>query len=150
MRNSGYAENVIVEVSAALGILAKYNILGTGIVANPNSSVNCFNISGIDQTSSNSSNNNVLGALGQINLDSYLSTVSPTTGAPIDNMEIFRHTSLPNHAITLSNNNNYSIGNNSSVQSMPNINKAIVTADLVSKEKNVEIPEVIVGAILGT
>lgn len=150
MRNSGYAENIIVEVSAALGILAKYNILGTGVVTNANSSVSCFNMPGIDHTNSSNSNNNVLGALGQISLDSYLSTVTPSTGTSIDNMDIFRHSSIPNHALSLNNNNNFSVAGNPNVQSVQSFNKNLVATDLAGKEKNVEIPEVIVGAILGT
>lgn len=166
MRGSGYVENVIVEVCAALGILAKYGILGVG-VNNPNAaaqaaaaaSVNCINLSSLDQANANTAGSNVLGALSQINIDS-LCTVSPTPGTSIDGLDIFRHHSAaaaaaaavsavqPNQTMAL-NNNNLTLPTNTTMQTVGNLNKSIMPSDLASKEKNVEIPEVIVGAILG-
>lgn len=148
MRNSGYSDPVIAEVCAALGILAKYGILGIGLgLSNANAAVNCFNLSSLEPTNNAGTTNNVLGAIGQINLDSYMNTVSPSPGTSLEGLEMFRHTAIQSNAPLTLNNNNFPISN-PTVQG--NFNKALIPADIASKEKNVEIPEVIVGAILGT
>lgn len=152
MRGSGYAENVIAEVCAALGILAKYGILGVGM-NNSNASVNCINLSALDQANANAAGSNVLGALSQINIDSYIGTVSPAPGTSIDGLDIFRNPSAAaavqsNQTMAL-NNNNLTLPTNATMQTVGNFSKTLLPSDLASKEKNVEIPEVIVGAILG-
>lgn len=148
MRNSGYNDSVIAEVCTALSILAKYGILGIGFGLNTaNPAVNCFNIPALDQTNNTSTTNNVLGAIGQINLDSYMGAVSPSTGTSLEGLEMFRSSTMQPNAPLALNNNNFSISGNQSVQ--PNFNKTMLTPETTSKEKNVEIPEVIVGAILG-
>lgn len=148
MRSSGYNDSVIAEVCTALSILAKYGILGIGFGLNTtNPAVNCFNIPAMDQTNNTTTTNNVLGAIGQINLDSYIGAVSPSTGTSLEGLEMFRPSTMQPSAPLALNNNNFSISGNQSVQ--PNFNKAMLTPETTSKEKNVEIPEVIVGAILG-
>lgn len=162
MRSSGYVENVIVEVCAALGILAKYGILGVGVnAANSNANaptVNCINLSSLqDQANANATaGNNVLGALSQINIDSYIGTVSPTPGTSIDGLDLFRHTTAAAAAAVQSNqtqmalnNNNLTLPTNTTMQTVGNFSKTTLPLEISSKEKNVEIPEVIVGAILG-
>lgn len=195
MRGSGYGENVIAEVCAALGILAKYGILGVGALSNSGAgvgagnpqqnaaTVNCINLSTLshhqDQANANAAaanaaaaaaaGNNVLGALSQINIDSYMGTVSPTPGPSMDSLDIFRHTAaaaaaaaaqaaanqqnaVNQAAMALNNNNNnntLTLPNNTTMQSVGSFSKTIMPTELTSKEKNVEIPEVIVGAILG-
>ncbi|XP_063705036.1 RNA-binding protein Pasilla [Culicoides brevitarsis] len=148
MRNSGYNDSVIAEVCTALSILAKYGILGIGFGLNTtNPAVNCFNLPTLEQTNNTSTTNNVLGAIGQINLDSYIGAVSPSTGTSLEGLEMFRSSTMQANAPLALNNNNFSISGNQSVQ--PNFNKSMLTPETTSKEKNVEIPEVIVGAILG-
>lgn len=148
MRNSGYNDSVIAEVCTALNILAKYGILGIGFGLNTgNAAVNCFNLPALDQPNNTATANNVLGAIGQINLDSYIGTVSPSTGTSLEGLEMFRTSTMqPNAPLTL-NNNNFSITGSQAVQ--PNFSKSVLAPETASKEKNVEIPEVIVGAILG-
>lgn len=99
MRGMGYPELHLNEVAAALGILAKYGSLGVGVgLTHTNGThttpISYLNVTPLDQSVTASS---VFGAIGQVNLDSFIGATSPTPRASIDRFESnafdpFRHT----------------------------------------------------------
>lgn len=172
MRGSGYAEQATNEVCQALAVLAKYGVLGSnvGFSHSTNGTHHAQPISylGVSALEHQVSAGNVFGAIGQVNLESYMGATSPTPRASLERYETaafdpFRHTGQ--QAATPISLNNNSFGLATSNVTAQQINATIqasaaaaaqlsvlkgndVTADVKSK-KEVEIPEVIVGAILG-
>lgn len=167
MRGSGYSEPITTEVCAALGVLAKYGVLGIGTLglAHTNgghhpSALSYLGVSALDQ----STPAGVFGAIGQVNIDSYIRTNSPTPRTTIERYEAsfdpFRHaTSQAATPITL-NNNSFGLATGAgttaqqlgaaAAQSLGALSKSPTPGDISSKDsKNVDIPEIIVGAILG-
>lgn len=164
MRGSGYSEPVTNEICAALGVLAKYGALGVGVgMAHTNGAhpapLSYLGVSTLEQ----STPGGVFGAIGQVNLDSFMGqTTSPTPRQSMERYEAtfdpFRHaTSQAATPITLNNNtyglassNNNTAQHLSAVQSLGALSKSPTPGDISSKDhKNVDIPEIIVGAILG-
>jgi RNA-binding protein Nova len=179
MRGSGYSESVTNEVCAALGILAKYGVLGVGVGmgltnGTHQAPLNFMGVSAMEQSANAAhaahaaaASGGVYGAIGQVNLDSFIGTTSPTPRASLERYEAtfdpFRHNSQAATPISL-NNNTFGLATNaSSVHAQAALNAAAVQqtlgalsnksptpGELGNKDiKNVEIPEVIVGAILG-
>ena len=79
MRNSGYSDNVTAEVCAALGVLAKYGVLGVGVGmphTNGGHSGHVSYLGAIEQSAAAASAaaaaNSVFGQLGQVNLEQYM------------------------------------------------------------------------------
>ncbi|XP_053671150.1 RNA-binding protein Pasilla [Anopheles nili] len=167
MRQSGYSDTATAEVHAALGVLAKYGVLGIGVGlqnGTHSTTLGYLGMPEIQQTTAAaaaaSAATGVYGAVGQLNLDQYLhapGTATPRTTA-MDRYDAtaydpFRHPAATQAATPISiNNNAFSLGNPSalSAQTLGSLSKSPTPAEVsASKEKNVEIPEVIVGAILG-
>lgn len=107
----------------------------------------------------------LLSTIGQVNLESYIGAASPTPRTTLDRFEspidAFLHAASGTQAatpITL-NNNTFTLATSGSAaqalgaaaaQQLSALSKSPTPGDLGSKDtKNVEIPEVIVGAILG-
>ena len=165
MRSLGYSDSANTEVCAALGILAKYGILGVGLSngthtttsANP---LSYLNVSGLEQQQSQQATvGNIFGAIGG-NLESFIN--SQTQQQPRSSIERFEATFDPfrNAQATapISLNNNFGLTANATTaaqalgaaQSLGALSKSPTPGEIGSKDaKNVEIPEVIVGAILG-
>lgn len=147
LRTTGFSEAAATEILTAAATLAKYNILGMGIGV-PSSMSYLGNP--IDSaTSANGSNNNG-GVFGPIGTVPTMGSTSPTPRTTLDRYEpfdAFRQTNTAVSAIHL-NNNSFGLGTNqlSLVSKSPN------TIDITTKETkklDIEIAEVIVGAILG-
>jgi RNA-binding protein Nova len=163
MRSLGYSDSANTEVCAALGILAKYGVLGVGMSngthqtqsANP---LSYLNVSALEQQPSQQNTvGNIFGAIGG-NLESFLNSQSQQQQRT--SMERFESSFDPfrNAQATapISLNNNFGLSNNataqalSAAQSLGALSKSPTPGEIGSKDaKNVEIPEVIVGAILG-
>ncbi|XP_055677081.1 RNA-binding protein Pasilla isoform X4 [Lutzomyia longipalpis] len=146
MRSSGYSDSATTEVCAALGVLAKYGVLGVGVGlthangAHPATTptLSYLGVSAIDQSAAAATSGGVFGAIGQVNLDSYIGTTSPT---PRTSLERFGLATGGATAQTLG---------AAAAQTLGSLSKSPTPGDLGAKDsKNVEIPEVIVGAILG-
>ncbi|CAD6995056.1 unnamed protein product [Ceratitis capitata] len=189
LRGSGYSETATNEVCAALGVLAKYGVLGMGVGvphANGTTTLGSFlGVTALDQqtaaAASAATANNVFGAVGQVNLDQYTAaaaaaaaaaasrpTQSHLEAAAAAQFDPFRH--LGTTAATAAQANTpVSLNNNSfgltaatgttcttaqslsaATHQLSGLSKSPTPGDLGAKDtKNVEIPEVIVGAILG-
>jgi RNA-binding protein Nova len=168
MRSLGYSDSANSEVCAALGILAKYGVLGVGMgLSNGNHSQNhqqsqnplsYLGVSAMEQQSNQQSVSNIFGAIGG-NLESFIN--SQTQQQQRNNLERFEATFDPfrnaqaTAPISL-NNNNFGLTNAqtaqalNAAQSLGALSKSPTPGEIGSKDaKNVEIPEVIVGAILG-
>jgi RNA-binding protein Nova len=167
MRSLGYSDSANTEVCAALGILAKYGVLGVGVglsngshstqSANP---LSYLNVNALEQQPSQQAAavGNLFGAIGG-NLESFIN--SQTQQQQRQSMERFEATYDPfrNAQATapISLNNNYGLTANANsaqalgaAQSLGALSKSPTPGEIGSKDaKNVEIPEVIVGAILG-
>lgn len=166
MRSLGYSDSANTEVCAALGILAKYGILGVGVSgltngthtqtqANP---LSYLNVSALEQQPSQQTVGNLFGAIGG-NLESFIN--SQTSQQQRNSMERFDASSFDpfrNAQATapISLNNNFGLTNATTAQalgaaqSLGALSKSPTPGEIGSKDsKNVEIPEVIVGAILG-
>ncbi|KAL1513686.1 hypothetical protein ABEB36_003063 [Hypothenemus hampei] len=155
LRSAGLTEPHITEISAALTVLAKYGILGVGLGiggthagALPVSSY----LSVMEQAGANAAGTGVFGAVGQLSIGECLGANSPTPRSSLERYESafdpFRHqTSAATAPISL-NNNSFGLGTN---QQVAVLSKSPTPAELKGhpESKNVEIPEVIVGAILG-
>lgn len=100
------------------------------------------------------------GAIGQVNLDSYMGTTSPTPRQSMDRYDatsfsdIFRHAGQQAAAPISINTNSFGLATNSSIgasaQSLSAYSKSPTPAEGGARDtKNVEISENIVGAILG-
>lgn len=168
MRGSGYSEPATTEVCAALGILAKYGVLGVGVgLAHTNGThshtapISYLGVSGMEQQTVASSG--VFGAIGQVNLDSYMGATSPTTQRTslerydTSQFDPFRHAGQQAATPISINTNSFGLATNSSIgaaasaaQTLSALSKSPTPGDVSLRDtKNVEIPEVIVGAILG-
>lgn len=165
LRNSGNSEPVTAEICAALGVLAKYGVLGVGLGAHtaPLGVSSYLGIS-MDQAGAASANSGgVFGPIGQVSLVKYtddvffypksvdipLGTTSPTPRSNLERFEAsfdpFRQSSPAAAPISI-NNNSFGLGTGQ----IGVLSKSPTPAELGAKEaKNVEIAEVIVGAILG-
>lgn len=169
MRQSGYSDTATAEVHAALGVLAKYGVLGIGVGLQNGTHSTTLGYLGMPEMQQSSAAaaaaasaaTGVYGAVGQLNLDSYLhgaGTATPRTTA-IDRydpttFDPFRHPGTQAATPISINNNAFGLGNpsalNAAAQTLGSLSKSPTPAEMTtSKEKNVEIPEVIVGAILG-
>lgn len=159
MRGFGYLEPVLNEVAAALGILAKYGSLGVGLTHTTNGTtpISYLNVTPLEQSVTNS----VFGAIGQVNLDSFIGATSPTPRASIDRFETttfdpFRHAGQQAAAPISINTNTYGRATNSTIgaaaaaQTLGGLSKSPTPADVGLRDtKSVEVAESIVGAILG-
>lgn len=165
MRSLGYSDSANTEVCAALGILAKYGVLGVGVgMSNGNhqqqqqNPLSYLNVSAMEQQPSQQTVGNIFGAIGG-NLESYIN--SQTQQQQRNTLERFEASFDPfrnaqaTAPISL-NNNNFGLTNAqaaqalSAAQSLGALSKSPTPGEIGSKDaKNVEIPEVIVGAILG-
>lgn len=165
MRSLGYSDSANTEVCAALGILAKYGVLGVGVgLSNgthqntPTNPLSYLNVSGLDQQSSQQTVGNIFGAIGG-NLESFLNSQSQSQQRNSlerfdANYDPFRNAQAT--APISMNNNNFGLTNAqaaqalNAAQSLGALSKSPTPGEIGSKDaKNVEIPEVIVGAILG-
>lgn len=163
MRGSGYTEPATSEVCSALGILAKYGVLGVGVgLAHTNGThshtapISYLGVSSLDQSVANSG---VFGAIGQVNLDSYIGTPSPTPRTSLDRYETatfdpFRHAGQQAAAPISINTNSFGLATSTTLgaaaATLGALSKSPTPGDVGLRDtKNVEIPEIIVGAILG-
>ncbi|XP_058811743.1 RNA-binding protein Pasilla isoform X3 [Topomyia yanbarensis] len=168
MRQSGYSDTATNEVHAALSVLAKYGVLGIGVGLQNGTHTAPLSFLGVQELQQSSAAaaaasaaNSVYGAVGQLNLDSYLhgaGTATPRTSLERYDatFDPFRHPgtqaatpiSINNNAFGLTSAN--ALNAAAAAQSLGSLSKSPTPAEMsTSKEKNVEIPEVIVGAILG-
>ncbi|XP_017122563.1 RNA-binding protein Pasilla isoform X4 [Drosophila gunungcola] len=175
MRGSGYSETVTNEVVSALGVLAKYGVLGMGVgVPHTNGAHstlgNFLGVSALDQqtaaAASAATASNVFGAVGQVNLEQFAAAAaaaaaaSRPTQSQLDAAAVqfdpFRHlgsATAPGATPVSLNNNSFGLtaatGTATTAQ-LGGLSKSPTPGDLSSKDsKNVEVPEVIIGAILG-
>ncbi|XP_055850939.1 RNA-binding protein Pasilla isoform X3 [Episyrphus balteatus] len=89
MRGSGYSEQATTEVCAALGVLAKYGVLGMGVgVPHTNGahtgSVGYLGVSALEQSAAAATAaaaGNVFGAVGQVNLEQYTAAAAAAAAA---------------------------------------------------------------------
>ncbi|KAF2905867.1 hypothetical protein ILUMI_00308 [Ignelater luminosus] len=154
LRNSGYTESQMVEICAALSVLAKYGILamGLGLSGAHAGALPVSNyLSVMDQAGAATANTGVFGPIGQVSLGECLGATSPTPRSNLERYDTafdpFRHQSSPAAAPISINNNSFGLGTG---QQMAVLSKSPTPAELQGKDsKNVEIAEVIVGAILG-
>jgi RNA-binding protein Nova len=165
MRSLGYSDSANTELCAALGILAKYGVLGVGVNLSSNGThtaptTNPLSyLSALEQQSSQQTVGNLFGAIGG-NLESFIN--SQQQQQQRTSIERFDPTFDPfrNAQATapISINNNFGLAANattaaqalSAAQSLGALSKSPTPGEIGSKDaKNVEIPEVIVGAILG-
>lgn len=168
MRGSGYSEPATNEVCQALAVLAKYGVLGSGVgLTHTNGTHHAAPISylGVSALEHSVSAGGVFGAIGQVNLDSYIGATSPTPRASIERYDTsfdpFRHAGQHAAAPISLNNNSFGLATGNAVamgaaaaaaaaQSLGILSKSPTPGDIGGKEtKNVEIAEIIVGAILG-
>ncbi|XP_061387047.1 RNA-binding protein Pasilla-like [Musca vetustissima] len=184
LRSSGYSETATTEVCAALGVLAKYGVLGMGVGLQHTNGAHTtlgsyLGVSALDQQTAAAATaataGNVFGAVGQVNLEQYSAAVAAAAAnrptqqqldAAAAQFDPFRHlNSNAGQAATPVSLNNNSFGLTAAtgtVTTAPTLNaatgahalsgisKSPTPGDLSAKDtKNVEIPEVIVGAILG-
>lgn len=172
MRGSGYSEPATNEVLAALGILAKYGVLGLGVgLPHTNgthshttpTAISYLGVSGLEQPATVASSG-VFGAIGQVNLDSYIGATSPTPRTSIERFDTstfdpFRHAGQQAATPISINTNNFGLSATSATigsaaasaaHALGALSKSPTPGDIGLRDtKNVEIPEVIVGAILG-
>lgn len=178
MRGAGYSETATTEVCAALSVLAKYGVLGMGVgVPHANGAHptlgNFLGVATLDQQTAAAASavtgNNVFGAVGQVNLDYAAAAVAAaanrTTQSQLEaavQFDPFRHlgsATAPAATPVSLNNNSFGLtgatGTVSSAQlgaaaSIGGLSKSPTPGDLGAKDsKNVEVPEVIIGAVLG-
>lgn len=180
MRGAGYSETVTSEICSALGVLAKYGVLGMGVgVPHANGAHptlgNYLGVPTLDQqtaaAASAATASNVFGAVGQVNLEQYAAAAAAAAAAsrPTQSQleaavqfDPFRHlgsATAPAATPVSLNNNSFGLtgatGTVSSAQlgaaaSIGGLSKSPTPGDLGAKDsKNVEVPEVIIGAVLG-
>ncbi|XP_046616373.1 RNA-binding protein Pasilla isoform X2 [Neodiprion virginianus] len=147
LRSTGFSEPAATEILTAIATLAKYNILGMGI--GMPSSVSYLGTP-MDSTSTTNGSNNNGGVFGPIGTVPALGSSSPTPRNAIDRYEPFdpfRQNNTAPNAIHL-NNNSFGLGTNqlSLVSKSPT---QVDTSNKETKKVDIEIAEVIVGAILG-
>lgn len=159
MRGYGYLEPATNEVVAALGILAKYGSLGVGLSHTNGTHTHTTPILGVTSLEQSVPSSGFFGAIGQVNLDSYIGTTSPTPRQSIERydtttFDIFRHAGQQAAAPISINTNSFGLATNQSIgaaaQSLSAFSKSPTPAEGGARDtKNVEISENIVGAILG-
>ncbi|XP_023304345.2 RNA-binding protein Pasilla isoform X2 [Lucilia cuprina] len=190
LRSLGYSETATTEVCAALGVLAKYGVLGMGVgLPHANGAHTTLGsylgVSTLDQqtaaANAAASASNVFGAVGQVNLEQYTAAAAAAAAAAASRptqtqldvaaaaaqFDHFRHlgsAATAGQAATPVSLNNNSFGltaatgtattaptlGANAAHSLSSLSKSPTPGDLGAKDtKNVEIPEVIVGAILG-
>lgn len=166
LRSTGFGEPAASEILSAVATLVKYNVLGMGLM--PGSMSYLGNAMESQTTVANGSNNNG-GVFGPIGTVPTMGSSSPTPRSALDRYEPFVDPFRQNNsaaaaaaaAINL-NNNSFGLGTNhlslvskspaASGQAVEAANAAAAAAAAVGiKEgkEDIEIPEVIVGAILG-
>jgi RNA-binding protein Nova len=179
LRNTGFSDSHIVEICAALSVLAKYGILamGLGLGGAHTGALPVSSYLGVmEQAGAATANTGaVFGPIGgQVSLaechlgesaredggfgegmviaSSVAGTTSPTPRTNLERYDStfdpFRHQSSPATAPISINNNSFGLGTG---QQMAVLSKSPTPAELngAKDTKNVEIAEVIVGAILG-
>lgn len=158
LRNTGFSDSHIVEICAALSVLAKYGILamGLGLGGAHTGALPVSSYLGVmEQAGAATANTGaVFGPIGgQVSLaECHLGTTSPTPRTNLERYDStfdpFRHQSSPATAPISINNNSFGLGTG---QQMAVLSKSPTPAELngAKDTKNVEIAEVIVGAILG-
>jgi RNA-binding protein Nova len=166
MRSLGYSDSANTEVCAALGILAKYGVLGVGVgLTNGNHSaaaaaasnpLSYLNVSALDQQTSQQTVGNVFGSIGG-SLESFINSQQNQQSRNMSDrfdsaFDPFRNAQAT-APISL-NNNTFGLATTpaqlNAAQSLGALSKSPTPGEIGSKDsKNVEIPEVIVGAILG-
>ncbi|XP_055523836.1 RNA-binding protein Pasilla isoform X2 [Wyeomyia smithii] len=168
MRQSGYSDTATTEVHAALAVLAKYGVLGIGVGLQNGTHTTPLSFLGVQELQQStaaaaaaSAATGVYGAVSQLNLDSYLhgaGTATPRTSLERYDatFDPFRHPGTQAATPISINNNAFGLSSASALnaaaaaQTLGSLSKSPTPAEMTtSKEKNVEIPEVIVGAILG-
>ncbi|XP_021693768.1 RNA-binding protein Nova-1 isoform X2 [Aedes aegypti] len=167
MRQSGYSDTATTEVHAALAVLAKYGVLGIGVGLQNGTHTTPLSFLGVPElqqttaaAAAATAATGVYGAVGQLNLDSYLhgaGTATPRTSIERYDatFDPFRHPGTQAATPISINNNAFGLTsatalNAAAAQTLGSLSKSPTPAEMTtSKEKNVEIPEVIVGAILG-
>lgn len=175
LRNAGYSEAQLAEILAAMAVLAKYGILAMGLGLGQHAGALPNYLGVLEQAGAGATGNSgVFGPIGQVSLGECLGTyrprrtryylahseslplvgaTSPTPRSNLDRYDAsafdpFRHQSSAAAAPITINNNSFGLGTG---QQMTVLNKSPTPAELQGKDtKNVEIAEVIVGAILGT
>ncbi|EDW66526.1 RNA-binding protein Pasilla isoform X4 [Drosophila virilis] len=177
MRGAGYAETATTDVCAALGVLAKYGVLGMGLgVPHANGAHptlgNYLGVTTLDQQTAAAATaataSNVFGAVGQVNFEYAAAAAAaaaasrPTQSQLEVQFDSFRHmgsATAPAATPVSLNNNSFGLtaatGTVTSAQlgaaaSIGGLSKSPTPGDLGAKDtKNVEVPEVIIGAVLG-
>ncbi|KAL9894561.1 RNA-binding protein Nova-1-like protein passilla isoform 4-T16 [Glossina fuscipes fuscipes] len=186
LRGYGYTETATTEVCAALGVLAKYGVLGMGVGLPHANGAHTALGSYLDMSTLNQQTaaataataGNVFGAVGQVNLEQYaVAAAAAAATRPAQSLDVaaaaaqfdpFRHLSTAAasaaQATTPVSLNNNSFGltaatgtpstaptlGATAAHTLTGLSKSPTPGDLSAKDsKNVEIPEVIVGAILG-
>ncbi|XP_068152834.1 RNA-binding protein Pasilla isoform X3 [Drosophila tropicalis] len=177
MRGSGYSESATNEVCAALGVLAKYGVLGIGVgVPHANGAHttlgNYLGVTTLEQQTAAAATaataGNVFGAVGQVNLEQYAAAAAAAAaaGRPTQSQleaaavqfDPFRHLGTASAAASAAtpvslNNNSFGLtaatGTATTAQ-LGGLSKSPTPGDLGAKDsKCVEVPEVIIGAVLG-
>ncbi|XP_056639428.1 RNA-binding protein Pasilla isoform X2 [Diorhabda carinulata] len=154
LRSSGLADAQIVEICAALAVLAKNGVISVGLgISQPHpGTIPVSNYLSLMDGSAQNAGAGVFGAIGQVSLGDCLGT---NTAAPRTNLERyespfdpFRHQVSAATAPISLNNNSFGLGTG---QQVAVLSKSPTPAELngTKDSKNVEIAEVIVGAILG-
>lgn len=148
LRTTGFSEPAATEILAAIATLAKYNILGMGI--GMPSSMSYLGNPMDSTTTANGSNNNG-GVFGPIGTVSALGSTSPTPRSTLDRYEPFdpfRQNNTAASAIHL-NNNSFGLGTNQLSLVSKSPTQVVDATSKETKKVDIEIAEVIVGAILG-
>lgn len=179
LRNGGYSDAAIAEIIAAMGVLSKYGILGMGLGLGAGTALAMQQMPaaaylGVAMEQAAAANSTgVFGPIGQVSLVASMNhslaaatgTTSPTSRTNLDRyadsaaFDPFRGSSAATAPISL-NNNSFGLGTSATGQiasaaAVQQMSKsptpaAEITGGTGPKDtKNVEIPEIIVGAILG-
>ncbi|XP_045481518.1 RNA-binding protein Pasilla isoform X2 [Harmonia axyridis] len=155
LRSTGYSESHVAEIATALTVLAKYGILGMGLgLGTTHGALPVSSYLGVmEQTGATVTNTSAMfGALGQAALGDCLGATTPSNRQSLERYDAafdpFRHQASAATAPISLNNNSFGLGTG---QQMTVLSKSPTPAELSGPKdtKNVEIPEVIVGAILG-
>lgn len=165
LRTTGFTEPAATEILAAMATLIKYNVLGMGI-GMPSSVSYLSNAMDSQTTVANGSNNNggVFGPIG--GTVPTIGSTSPTPRTALDRYESFAVDAFRQNSVAAAavlNNNSFGLGTNqlSLVSKSPSSGQveavsaaaaaaaAAAAQGLKEAKKDIQIPEVIVGAILG-
>ncbi|XP_018571827.1 RNA-binding protein Nova-1 isoform X1 [Anoplophora glabripennis] len=155
LRNSGFSDTQVAEICAAVTVLAKYGIIAVGLgigSAHPGALPVSNYLNMMDQTGAANASTGVFGPIGQVSLGDCIGANSPTPRTNLERYDSafdpFRHQNSAATAPISLNNNSFGLGTG---QQMAVLSKSPTPAELNAPKdtKNVEIAEVIVGAILG-